>query len=259
LTAIRPLFKETKRIMGNIELGEETRENIFVQQRDGKNVAYIIVTSDRGLCGGYNANISKQAYAHINAINKNEKDESIIAVGVKGWDYFRRRGKNIVTRFKAVTESGEFSDAEQVGNYILDLYTSKDEDKAVQEVYIAYTHFETMLTHVPRVERILPLSHDLLAADSGGDPNKTGDPMNYEPSVDTFLQEAIPTYVKVFIYGAMMESAACEQAARMMSMDAAAKNAEDIIDDLTLAYNRKRQGIITQEINEIVSGANALQ
>jgi F-type H+-transporting ATPase subunit gamma len=132
------------------------------------------------------------------------------------------------------------------------LFAHKDADKAVQEVYIAYTHFETMLTHVPTVARILPLSQD-------EDGPKTGKPMHFEPDADTFLQQAIPMYVKVFIYGAMMESAACEQAARMMSMDAAAKNAEDIIDDLTLAYNRKRQGIITQEINEIVSGANALQ
>jgi F-type H+-transporting ATPase subunit gamma len=121
----------------------------------------------------------------------------------------------------------------------------------VQEVYIAYTHFASMMTHVPKVERILPLS--------GVGSASSGVLMNYEPTISEFLEHAVPMYVNVFIYGAMIESAACEQAARMVSMDAAAKNAEDIIEDLTLVYNRTRQGIITQEINEIVSGANALQ
>jgi len=248
LNTIRPLYVETKRIMNHIELDEQTRENVFVMKRGVKNAAYIVITSDRGLCGGYNSNVSKAGLQHMTG----EKGEKVIAVGVKGWDYFRRRGKKIAKRFKGVTEAANYQDAEDVGRLVLDLFTSKDEQEAVQEVYIVYTHFESMMTHVPMVEKILPL---------GGDDKErnTGLPMNYEPSVGVFLEDAIPMYVNVFIYGAMMESAACEQAARMMSMDAAAKNAEEIIDDLTLAYNRKRQGIITQEINEIVSGANALQ
>jgi F-type H+-transporting ATPase subunit gamma len=252
LDTLRPMFTETKRMISSIELGESTRENIFVMKRDGKNAAYIIITSDRGLCGGYNTNVSKEALAHISECNKNGKNEKIVTVGGKGWDYFRRRGKSIVNRFKGVGESASFAEAEQVGRWVLEKFSSKDEAEAIQEVYIAYTHFESMLTHVPKVEKILPLS--------GGEGfANAAKPMSYEPNVAEFLDNAIPMYVNVFIYGAMMESAACEQAARMMSMDSAANNAEDIIDDLTLAYNRKRQGIITQEINEIVSGANALQ
>jgi F-type H+-transporting ATPase subunit gamma len=245
LNEIRPLYTGTKRVLENIALGDETRENIFVMKREIKKSLYIVITSDRGLCGGYNTNVSKEGFLHMA-----DKNENIIAVGAKGWDYFRRRGKKIAKRFRAVAETGTFNEAEQVGELALEMFTSKDPEKSVQEVYIVYTHFESMMTHTPMVERILPLK-------SGAE--NSSDLMRYEPDVNTFLKDAIPLYVNTFIYGAMMESASCEQAARMMSMDAAATNAEDIIDDLTLAYNRMRQGIITQEINEIVSGANALQ
>jgi F-type H+-transporting ATPase subunit gamma len=243
LDTIRPLFNETKRIMDNIEPDDFIDENIFVVKRDVERVAYIIITSDRGLCGGYNSNVSKEALAHMG----DAKNERIISVGIKGWDYFRRRGKNIAKRLFAVTESAVYADAEKVGKLALEMFTAKD---GVQEVYVAYTHFDSMMSHSPRVERMLPL--DIKSKTSG-------EPMNYEPDAATFLADAIPMYVNVFIYGAMIESVACEQASRMISMDSAAKNADKIIDKLTLEFNRKRQGIITQEINEIVSGANALQ
>jgi F-type H+-transporting ATPase subunit gamma len=246
LDTIRPLFAETKRIMDNIQWDDATRESIYVAKRDVKRTAYILITSDRGLCGGYNSNVSKEAFNHIVTENKNE---TVITVGAKGWEFLRRRGKSIHERLSGVSENVFYQDAERVGDMVRAMFTEKDEAKAVQEVYMVYTHFASMMSHVPKAERILPLTV----------PQGSGGGMNYEPNLETFLQDAIPMYVNVFIYGAMLESAACEQAARMMSMDAAAKNAEEIIDDLTLAYNRKRQGIITQEINEIVSGANALQ
>jgi len=252
LDTIRPLFAETKRMLDTIELDDETWENIYVMPREVKRAAYIIITSDRGLCGGFNTNVSKEGLAHMISRSADHRIERVVAVGAKGWDFLKRRKRRMFEKFKAVTETVTYQDAEEVGQLVLDMYTSKDPKRAVQEVYIVYTHFESMMTHVPKIEKILPLGGDDASL-------KTSGGMNYEPSVGTFLDEAIPMYINIFIYGAMLESAACEQASRMMSMGAAAKNAEEIIEDLTLAFNRKRQGIITQEINEIVSGANALQ
>jgi F-type H+-transporting ATPase subunit gamma len=241
LNAIRPLFDETKRVMGGVKDFEGKSTNIFLKSREVKNTAYIVITSDRGLCGGYNVNVSKAALSHM----LTGKREKMITVGLKGWEYFNRRRKNILQRYVGVSETALFDDAERIGGLLSSLYKSGE----IDEAYVAYTHFESMLSHVPRVEKILPV---------GGSPT-TGGIMQYEPDIDTYLEEAIPTYLSVFIHGAMVESNACEQASRMMSMDSAANNAAEIIEGLTLEYNRKRQSIITQEITEIVSGANALQ
>jgi F-type H+-transporting ATPase subunit gamma len=206
------------------------------------------MTSDRGLCGGFNAVLSKEAYAFVEA--HKDKDAKIIAVGTKGWDYFRRRGKQIAHRCGAASVATSFTDAEVLGNLVAEMYTSGE----VDEVYIIYTHFESVLTHIPYIEKLLPLK---MAA---GDEFDTVNPiMSYDPDISTFIKNAVPMYLNITIFGAMMESAVCEEASRMTSMDSATRNATEIIDDLTLEFNRKRQGMITQEITEIVSGANALQ
>ena len=243
LDAIRPLFYEVKRVMDGVHC-EDTMGNVFLEAREVKNVAYIVITSDRGLCGGYNANISKETLSFINNAGKNEK---IITVGLKGWEYFRRRGKNILRRYMGVSETSFYEDVEQIGNQLASLYKSGE----IDEAYVAYTHFASMLSHVPRIVRVLPIGYKETA--------DKHDMMEYEPDVNTFLERAVPRYLSVIIYGSMAESAVCEQVARMMSMDSASNNAEEIIEELTLDFNRKRQGIITQEVSEIVSGANALQ
>ena len=241
LNAVRMMFEETKRIMNSIKGGADS---VFFNAREVKNTAYIIITSDRGLCGGYNANISKAALSHMQA----GKSEKIIMVGVKGWEYFKRRGKNLLIKHVNVSGATFFENAERLAGQVIALYTSGE----VDEVYLAYTYYASTLSHVPRVEKILPVGGSTPAMpDSGNSP--------YDPDIGTFLEHTIPMYLGVLINGAMAESAVCEYAARMTSMDAAANNATEIIEKLTLEYNRKRQGIITQEINEIVSGANALQ
>ena len=245
LKAVRPLLTETKRIIGGVGYTEATAENLFVKKREVKNAAFVVITSDRGLCGGYNVNIAKEALAVIGKV----KNEKIIAVGVKGRDFFRRRKKNIISQYIGASDANFYEDAQQIGKMLVSMYRSGE----IDEVYVAHTKFESMLSHVPTVDRILPIVSDTdeLREHSGAE-------MNYEPDVNTFLEQAIPMYINAFLYGAMVESAVCEQASRMMSMDAATNNAAEIIEDLTLEYNRRRQGAITQEINEIVSGANAL-
>jgi len=249
LDDIRPMYSDIKELMENIRAGvSEDMVVPFADEREVKNVAYIVLTSDRGLCGGFNATISKEALAHVEA--QKGSSEKIIAVGSKGWDYFRRRGKDVVFRCEAASEATAFTDAEILGNRVADMYMSGE----VDEVYIIYTHFESVLAHVPFIEKLLPLKMS-----PGDSPGSKTVIMSYDPGISTFITHAVPMYLNITIFGAMMESAVCEQASRMTSMDSATRNATDIIDDLTLDYNRKRQGMITQEITEIVSGANALQ
>ena len=249
LDDIRPMYTDVKNVMAQIRAGvSDDMEIPFAETRQVNNIAYIVLTSDRGLCGGFNVTVSKEAYAFVKA--QNDKNAKIIAVGSKGWDYFRRRGKEIVFRCEGASEATSFTDAEVLGNIVAKMYR----DGEVDEVYIIYTHFESVLAHIPYIEKLLPLKMAESEAFNSG-----SFVMSYDPDITTFIENAIPMYLNITIFGAMMESAVCEQASRMTSMDSATRNASDIIDSLTLEYNRKRQGMITQEITEIVSGANALK
>ncbi|MCL2222492.1 MAG: ATP synthase F1 subunit gamma [Oscillospiraceae bacterium] len=251
LDNVRPMYSDIKDLMERIRAGISDDMDIpFAEEREVKNAAYIVLTSDRGLCGAYNALISKEAFAYVDGQNKKGIDEKIIAVGTKGRDYFRRRGKNIILRCEGPSEATSFTDAEALGHKVAEMYKSGE----VDEVYIIYTHFESVLSHIPYIEKLLPLR---TASSEDFDPG--AHTMSYDPDPITFLEHAVPMYLNITIFGAMTESAVCEYASRMTSMDSATKNASDIVDDLTLEFNRKRQGIITQEITEIVSGANALQ
>jgi len=247
LRAVKPLVDETNAIMRCAASHEDAQTHAFIDPRPVvKSIAYVLITSDRGLCGGYNGNISKALIAHA---KREGKDAKIITVGTKGRDFLRRRQFNVIESFNSPTETATFSEASKVGPLVTSLYASGE----VDEVYVAYTKFESVLTQEPRIEKILPLSSDSTDA---ADKNSL---MEYEPDLHGFLDHMVPMYLNVFIFGAMVESVICEQAARMTSMDAATKNADDIIEKLTLLFNRQRQSSITQEITEIVSGANALQ
>jgi len=248
LDYVRPLYSNIKTVMDGIHASSGDINNVYIEKREVKDIAYLLITSDRGLCGGYNINVAKEAISFINSnAGKNEK---IITVGSKGWEYLRRRGKNILQRYSSASELTPYEDAVRIGALLNSMYTSGE----VDEVYVIYTHFDSILAHEPRVERLLPVG-----ASAGADAVDDGELMDYEPDIETFMTFAIPMYLNTFIYGAMVESAVCEQASRMTSMDSATRNAEEIIDDLTLTFNRIRQGAITQEITEIVSGAKNLR
>jgi len=248
LDHIRPMFDNMATVMESIKKSIDPKKNIeFTQVRDVKNIAYIILTSDRGLCGSFNTNVSKDALLFVES--NNDKKEHILAIGTKGFEYFRRREKNIAHRGSAPSETTTFLDAEMLGKKIADMYRSGE----IDEAYIIYTRFESILSHTPYVMKLLPINTEIAEDD-----DKTPDEMLFDPDPKTFFEDAVPMYLNTTIYGAMMESTVCELASRMTSMDSATRNATEIIDDLTLEYNRKRQGMITQEITEIVTGANAL-
>jgi len=243
LAASRPFIDETRKLITGIDQSDEVMNNPYFKQRRVKHTAYVVITSDRGLCGTYNTNLTEKVLAHIN----DGKNEMIIAAGLKGYEYFKLRGKRILRMYPDVSETVFYHDAERIAGYLASLYTSGEAD----EVYIAYTQYESALTHTPRVLKILPLTH-----------RPEAEPiheMRYEPDVSTFLDQAIPMCLNAIVYTALIQSSTCEQAARMISMEAAVDNASDIIHKLTRTYNRKRQAAITQEISEIVGGADMLE
>ncbi|MFV0504128.1 MAG: ATP synthase F1 subunit gamma [Lachnospirales bacterium] len=251
LAATKPFYTETYRVISNVVKNSAGINHPFLQKRDEKKVLVILLTADRGLCGGYNANINKETEKFIEG-----KDAQLVVVGTKGRDYFKRRGHELTKLMTGISENPDYINAREIGEFVLNKYTNNE----VDAVYIAFTEFETTLSHIPTVKRLLPVDTDSINEESKETSDKQDlSLMDYEPDEEEVLSYIVPKFLNTVIYGAMVESSTCEQAARMTSMDSATENAYTMIDSLTLKYNRARQGAITQEITEIVSGANALE
>jgi F-type H+-transporting ATPase subunit gamma len=248
MEAVKPLFDEAKGFLEQGVHADGASESIYFASRPAKNVVYVVMSGERGLCGSYNANILKEALAHMNDEGKG-KNVQVVALGAKCKEYFVRRGKKVIADYAGVLENVSYSVAEDVAYSLIAKYGATDEAERVDEIYLVYTHFESLLSQTPSVVKLLPFEP------SAGPSQKE---IVYEPDVDTYLRKSVPVFLSMFVYGAMVEASVCEQASRMTSMDAAARNAGEIVDDLTLQYNRQRQSAITQEISEIVGGANAI-
>lgn len=246
LAKTEPYFLTVSRSIKDILATSRGISHPMLEKREVKNRCYIIVTSDRGLCGGYNINIMKKVESDIDS----KEDIKMITIGQKARSYFKRRDFDLKGSFVDVSEEPTFMDATQIGNMALKLY----ENGEVDEVNIAYTQFKSTINHEPTILKLLP-------AESIGKENTEGKRLltEYEPSPETVLDYLIPKYIISTIYGAMIESSVSEQGARRMAMESATDNAEEMIDDLNLKYNRARQAAITQEIAEIVGGAEALK
>lgn len=246
LLGVRPIYYELQRITQELGGSGRASSHVFYHKREVRNSLYIILTSDRGLSGSYNANIMAKALDHMNQ-GKNEK---IIVVGSKGHEYFKKKNKNIIHSVTDVADSQVYYSSERVAKWLVDVYLSGE----VDEVFIAYTHFETVLRYVPIVEKLLPVSINPLKSLDDKNENRE----KYEPDIVTFMDHVIPLYLHMNLFRAFSESHTSEQAARMVNMDTAGKNASDIIEQLNRMYNRKRQADITQELSEIVGSVNVL-
>jgi len=244
LEGLQPFVEETIRITRDITALISDKSNPYVNARTVGNSLIIVISADRGLCGGYNVNVAKAA----SALADEKAHENLITVGTKARDYFRRRRKNIIRTYQGVSENPFYEDASDIGLLAVDLYDSGE----VDEVYLVYTKFNSIVNYQPEVLKLLPLQIE------PDDKTDRGGFIDFEPDENAFLSYIVPKYISTAIYGAMVESAACEQGARMTSMDSATKNSSDLINRFTLQYNRARQDAITQELTEIVSGANAL-
>jgi F-type H+-transporting ATPase subunit gamma len=215
--------------------------------REIKTTCYVIITSNRGLAGSFNANVIKQAHA---AINADSERPVIIAVGSKGRDYFLRRGYDVTGEYLLPPENISFTETCAISKPIIRMYN----DGEIDEVVLVYTSFVSSLEQRVKSVTLLPLD---LTPDPDIAPH--GKQVEYEPSVEAVFNYLVPKYVEITIYGAIVESATCEHAARRIAMENATDNANQMIDDLNLFYNRARQAAITNEITEIVSGADALK
>ena len=248
-----PYFEAMILSMGNIVERTGKSKNVFMNQREVKKTAYIIITGDKGLAGGYNGNICKRVESHL----KNKENTVLYTIGSRGRDHFKNRDYKIQAEYLGISENPNFFTAKAITSGIMDAYLKEEFD----EVYLVYTRFISTLVQHPYLMKLLPLNTDALKPkkkieDVEEKKSLTG--MIYEPDPEALLEYLIPNYIANTLYGAMIESAASEQGARRTAMESATENANEMIDDLTLKLNRVRQAAITQEISEIVSGADAL-
>ena len=241
----RPFFNETRKVIANIVNGSGNISHPYLDKREVKATGVIVITGDRGLCGGYNTNVNKIAMTAI----KNKETDKVIAIGSKSKEYFKSRA-NVKQAFTNISENPTYEDALQIGRLALNMFTSGE----VDEVYLAYTEFISTLASEPKLIKLFPLDVDDFKNDEQTE-SKVGALTIYEPSEESVLEYVIPKYVNTVIFGAMVESTVWELGARMAAMDSATENAEDMIASLNLIYNRARQSAITQEITEIVSGS----
>lgn len=219
----------------------------YLKAGDSQKKAVVVLTSNRGLAGGYNSNIVKL----ITESGMNKEDLDIYAVGGKGLEALERRGYHIAEDASQVMENPTYPDASALCRKVLDAFSQGE----VGEIYLAYTHFKNTVSHEPKLIKLLPVEIDEEELGS----IDTTIMMNYEPNEEEALDMIIPKYVTSLFYGALVEAVASENGARMQAMDSATSNAEEMISDLTLKYNRARQGSITQELTEIIAGANAIE
>jgi len=240
LEGVRPIYGELKRIVEELGSHEDAKSHIFYEEREVKNSLYVILTSDRGLSGSYNANVIAKALNHM----EQGKSEKILVVGSRGYELFRKKDKNIVRTVIDVSDSKVYYGSESIANWITNFYLSGE----VEEVFIAYTRFENVLTNEPIIEKMLPVVTGAVDTPYSFD-------KKYEPNINTFIDNVIPLYLHMSLFRIFSESHTSEQAVRMVNMDAAAKNASELIEELTRMYNRKRQAAITQELSEIVGSA----
>ena len=209
----------------------------------------IVITSNRGLAGGYNSNVMKL----VTESGMSKDDVVIYAVGRKGRDGLARRGYTIAKDYSEAMNEPLFSDASEIGKQVLADFT----DGKISEIYLAYTVFKNTVSHIPTFIRLLPVAFE----ETGAEEEKAEDAltlMNYEPEAEEALELIIPKYINSLIYGGLVQALASENGARMQAMDSATSNADEMIADLGLKYNRARQSSITQELTEIIAGANAI-
>jgi F-type H+-transporting ATPase subunit gamma len=265
ITALRPYALKTHEILQGVAAamiakqmdrefsggGDSGALHPLLQRRTEKNVLFIVLSGDRGLCGAFNANVSKAADRESKAKRDEGADVLIATIGKKGRDYLARRRANIIRDFARLYDGLDMAKARMVSDWVVDKY----EKGEVDSVYLVYNEFKSAITQKTTVEALLPLPEPPPEKEGALRPTEYA----FEPNERAVLERLVPMYVEISIYRALLESQASEHGARMTAMDAATRNAKDMIARLTLVYNRARQAAITKELMEIIGGAEALK
>ena len=245
MMAARPYSGAMLQMLQSVASRVDAKKHPLLQRREEKNVLLVVVTADKGLCGGFNMNAIKTAQQTL--AEGNWDSASILPVGRKGNDFFRRRDMNIRTQAVNVFQALSLDTARELAATIISDYR----EEKIDAVYVVYNEFRSMISQRVVAQRMLPIETPEAKEEVGID-------YIYEPEPEAILEHLLPRYVEFQLYRVLLESSAAEHAARMTAMEAATKNAKDVIERLTLTYNRARQAAITKEIIEIVSGASAL-
>lgn len=225
-------------------------DNPMLVSRPIKKTGYIVITSDKGLVGGYNSKILKSVMDMITEYHA-DGDYEIISIGSVGSDFFKARGMNVAFELRGLADQPSFEQVRQIISHSVDMFVNEIFD----ELYVCYNHHVNSLTSQVRVQQMLPISD--LVADEAAEEGVTG--FELEPNRHDILDQLLPQFTESLIYGAIIDAKTAEHAAGMTAMQTATDNAKNVINDLTIQYNRARQAAITQEITEIVAGANALE
>jgi len=250
----RPYSQKMQNIILNLTNSINDPQNapkLLVGNGNDKTYLCLVLTADRGLCGGFNSNICKLAKTNFKQILDGGKNLKIIAVGSKGLDQIKREyGKYVIKKFsfkekKQIT----FTEAEIIGKEIINLFNNNEFDKCI----LFYNNFKNVITQIPQAQQIIPAEKKLDVKE-----NKGSVSYEFEPDEDEILEDLLPKNISTQVFKAFLENAASEQGSRMTAMDNATRNAGDLVDKLTINYNRSRQASITKELIEIISGAESL-
>ena len=250
----RPYSQKLQNIILNLTKSINDPENapkLLVGTGKDKTYLCVVLTADRGLCGGFNSNICKLAKTHFKKIINEGKDLKIITVGSKGSDQIQREyGKHVLKKFSFKEKKQiSFKEAEIIGNEIINLFKKDAFDKCI----LFYNNFKNVISQIPQAQQIIPAEQK--STDSNNEKNIS---YEFEPDEDEILEELLPKNISTQVFKAFLENAASEQGSRMTAMDNATRNAGDLVDKLTINYNRSRQASITKELIEIISGAESL-
>jgi|KBSMisStandDraft_5_1062788.scaffolds.fasta_scaffold190491_2 F-type H+-transporting ATPase subunit gamma len=248
--AARPYAEKMTELLKNVAARVAIEAHPLLQTREEKKIDLVLFTSDRGLCGGYNANLIRAAEAFIRR-HAPDKEVELTLVGRKGADHFRRRRAPIADRYLNVLTTAPDELAAAIGQKLISRFINRETDA----VYILYSHFRSALSQVPTLEKLLPVS---LSATDDAEPQQLTEYL-YEPSIEQLLASLLPRITDVAVQRALLEATASEHGARMTAMDSATSNASKMIGSLTLQMNRARQASITRELMEIVGTAEALK
>ncbi|MFP3355879.1 ATP synthase F1 subunit gamma [Planococcus citreus] len=245
--AFVPYMEKIQDVVASIAAGSSDVSNPMMMARPVKKTAYLVITSDRGLVGGYNSNILRTVMAKINERHTSSDEFVILSVGRKGRDFFAKKGYNIIESSIGLPDHPAFADIKEITRKAVGMFA----DGTYDEVYMYYNHYVSAISQEVTEKKVLPLT----------DIQPTGSTASYEfdPSAEAILEVLLPQYAESLIFGALLDGKASEHAASMTAMKSATDNASELIGDLTLVYNRARQAAITQEITEIVGGAAALE
>jgi len=248
MAASRPYAENMRNVIGHIALGNLEYRHPYMEEREVKRVGYIVVSTDRGLCGGLNINLFKKVLSEAAEYQKNGVEVDFGIVGSKATAFFNSLGSNITSQVSGLGDNPSVTDLIGSVKVMLTAYDNGEIDK----LYVVYNKFVNTMTQQPTIDQLLPLPK------SDDDQIKHRWDYLYEPDAQTLLETLLVRYTESQVYQGVVENLACEQAARMVAMKAATDNAGDLIDNLQLVYNKARQASITQELSEIVAGAAAV-